>query len=159
MVLVKGEVISDCHENGDPAERSSASFVTTATDARIIMRTSTPNENHMKGKQWTHTHSRVHRMLQHSSARLQSSSLLDNHRFRRFLFPFSFSSSMVLSSEAELIRGSSGASSQNQKTLTPRFQTQRPGRIKRHYRSHQDAFPSALHEKTLRGEKSPTYQV
>lgn len=41
LLPVKGEVISDCRENADPAESSPARFVTTATDARIIMQTST----------------------------------------------------------------------------------------------------------------------
>lgn len=60
LLPVKGEVISDCRENADPAECSPARFVTTATDARIIMQTSAPNENHMKVKTLnTHTQDSV----------------------------------------------------------------------------------------------------
>lgn len=63
-VLLNGEVIPDCRENAGPAQRSPARFVTTATDARIIMQTSAPNENHMKVKAMnTHTH----KIVQHSS--------------------------------------------------------------------------------------------
>lgn len=75
---VKGEVISDCRENADPVECSPARFVTTATDARIIMQTSAPNENHMKVKT-LNSHTLTHKTVYYSSSPFQSSSLLDNH--------------------------------------------------------------------------------